>query len=335
MSRKILVLVFALLVVALAAGCASVAPAPSPVPPTKTPKPTFTPTPDWTPTSIAYPTDAPAAQPTAPAEATPDAQATTSTEATTAPEATVAPTEAAPAVTRFTANQNVNVRSGPGTAYPAIGRLTAGQSFDVTGRSDAGDWVKFDYNGKEGWVTFALVSLEGDLNTVEVAQAPAVPTARPQPTARPRPAATAAPAQPTQPPAPPPVASKPWMLVPGSVKAAGQCGSPYFKGQVQYKDGSPQNGVCLLIDRYGPRQIKYSGSDGAAGNWGFTPCGQENCGQIKIYVIECPPGVDAAGLSVGPGTAISAPQSDVFEANVTDKCAQGQFENIVFRNTQQ
>jgi uncharacterized protein YraI len=307
------------------------------VPPTKTPKPTFTPTPDWTPTSLAYPTTAPEVQVTAaPAENTPEAAATAGGEAqaTTAPEATAAPTEApAATVTRFTANQNVNVRSGPGTVYPAIGRLTAGQSFDVAGRNDAGDWIKFDFNGREGWVTFALVSIEGDLGGVQIAQAPAVPTARPQPTARPRPAQPPAPQPQPQPQPQPAAASFPWMLVPGSVKAAGQCGAPYFKGQVQYKDGSPQNGVCLLIDRYGPRQIKYSGSDGAAGNWGFTPCGEENCGQVKIYVIECPPGVDAAGLSVGPGTPISAPQSDVFEVNVTDKCAAGQFENIIFRGT--
>ena len=184
-------------------------------------------------------------------------------------------------------------------------------------------------------MTFALVSLEGDLNGVEIAQAPAVPTARPQPTARPRPAQPTAAPQPTQPPAPV-VASKPWSLVAGSPKGEPQCGTPYFRGQVQYANGAPQNGVCLVLDRYGPRTVKFSGGGGEGdGNWGFSPCGQENCGQIKIYVIECPPGVDGAGLSVGPGTPISAPQSDVFEINMTDKCQTGQWTNIIFRNTRQ
>ena len=107
-------------------------------------------------------------------------QATTEPAATDAqPEATTAaptrrlqrvrptqrtPTAAGPEETRLTASQNVNVRSGPGTAYPAIGRLTTGQSFEVTGRNDAGDWVKFDFNGQDGWVTAALVTVAGDLN---------------------------------------------------------------------------------------------------------------------------------------------------------------------------
>ncbi len=334
MFRKSVVFFMALLAVAMVAGCSS--PAPAPVPPTKTPKPTFTPTPDWTPTSIAFAT-VPPAQPTAAAVAT---EAPATAEATAAPAATAEPTAAptaAPVETRLTASQNVNVRSGPGTAYPAIGRLTAGQSFTVTGRNDAGDWVKFDFNGRDGWVTFALVSIEGDLNGVEVAQAPALPTPRPQPTARPRPSNPPPVVQPTNPPAPPPAASKPWMLVQGSPKSAPQCGTPYFKGMVQYKNGSPQNGVCVLLDRYGPRQIKYSGSDGQNGAWGFTPCGEENCGQIKIYVVQCPSGVtlDPGGLSLTPGMAIPPAVSDVFEINMTDKCQAGQWENIIFRNTQE
>ena len=175
-------------------------------------------------------------------------------------------------------------------------------------------------------MTFALVSVEGDLNSVEVAQAPAVPTARPQPTARPRPAATppAAP-QPTSPPAPPPVAPK-------HVDArARQRRRPrrsaarrYFKGMSSTRTARRRTASASCCDRYGPRQIKYSGSAGSNGNWGFTPCGQENCGQIKIYVVSVPARRRCAGLSVGP-LAWRSPRrrSDVFEVNVTDKCAAG------------
>jgi uncharacterized protein YraI len=222
MSRKPIVLLLALLVVALLAGCSAAAPAPAPVPPTKTPKPTFTPTTE--PTTIPFATPQPI-------QATSEALATVAAQPTAAPTATSEPTaEPTPEVTKLTASQNVNVRSGPGTSYPAIGRLSAGDSFDVTGRNDAGDWVKFDYNGKDGWVTFALVSVEGDLGAVEVAQAPALPTARPQPTARPRPVQQPAAPQPTNPPPAPAAPSYPFQYVEGSAKCEPNAGTTYFNG---------------------------------------------------------------------------------------------------------
>ena len=174
MSRKPFALLLLSVVVALAAGCSAGAPAPAPVPPTKTPKPTFTPTPDWTPTSIAFLTVAPEQATVAPVTTEAQPQATGAPAEATGP--TAEPTSAVPEETQLTASQNVNVRSGPGTAYPAIGRLTTGQSFPVVGRNDAGDWVKFDFNGRDGWVTAALVTVAGDLNGVKVAQAPAIPT---------------------------------------------------------------------------------------------------------------------------------------------------------------
>lgn len=315
MFRKYLVLSIAIMVVALAAGCASVAPEPAPVPPTKTPKPTFTPTPDWTPTSVVFPTFTPV-EPTA----TPEPTATE-----------VPPTETPVPEARLTASQNVNVRSGPSTAYPAIGRLGAGESFVVTGRNSAGDWLQFDFNGRTGWVTTSLVTVTGAMDIVQVAQAPALPTAPPRPTARP---------QPTSPPAPPPptaAPSKPWMYVSGSAIPAPQCGVVSFEGQVQYRDGSPQNGVCVYLGYYGPRTIKFSGGGGKGnGNWGFSPCGQSACtGPVEIYVVQCPGSVPEAGLTLDPGSPAPAPVSDVFSVTVTDKCVTGQWTNIVFRSTQQ
>jgi hypothetical protein len=114
---------------------------------------------------------------------------------------------------------------------------------------------------------------------------------------------------------------------------APQCGTVYFNGQVQFPDGSPQNGVCVLIDYYGPRTIKFSGSGGAGdGNWGFTPCGDGPCtGPFKIYVVQCPSeGVPDGGLTL-EGTGNFPQQSDAFTVNVTDKCTLGQWTNIVFK----
>ena len=138
--------------------------------------------------------------------------------------------------------------------------------------------------------------------------------------------------QPTQPPAP----QYTWMYVQGSANPAPQCGVPNFQGQVQYADGTGQNGVCVLIDYYGPRQIKFSGSGGqGAGNWGFSPCGGGDCvGPQKIYIIECPAGgVPDGGLTLNPGDSVPAPQSDIFTANITNKCETGQWTNIIFKRT--
>jgi hypothetical protein len=272
-----------LLVAALVAGC-SAAPAPAPVPPTKTPKPTFTPT--------AVPTEIPFAT-AQPIQATAEAAATAANQPTQAPAATTEPTAApteAPKETKLTATQNVNVRSGPGTAYPAVGRLAAGDSFVVTGRSDAGDWVKFDFNGKDGWATAALVEVAGDLNAVAIAEAPALPTPRPQPTARPRP-----PAQPTNPPAPtsppaPPAPQYQYTYAQGSANCQPNAGTTYFNGLVKYKSGAMHNGVCVHIAFYGPRQTKCSGCGGVGdGNWGFSPFGGPAPAgtTVEIYVTSC------------------------------------------------
>ena len=133
-------LLAALILAGTVAGCTSIGPQPTPVAPTKTPKPTFTPTPDWTPTPVAFATEAPVM-----AEPTAEASAPGQPEATADPAASEAPTDEAPTaeppaaganeVVRFTANQTVNVRGGPGTNYPVIGRLSAGQAFPVTGKN--------------------------------------------------------------------------------------------------------------------------------------------------------------------------------------------------------
>ncbi len=300
--------------------------APPPTP-TRTPKPTFTPTPLDTPTPIVAPTNTPTPTPAETATPVP----------TNTPE--VPPTEV-PTNTPETAravinNPTVNLRSGPGTNYANVGQARNGERYDITGKNAGGDWYQINFNGQTVWVTSQYVIIEGDPNSVQVAaNIPAAPVA---PTARPRPQPTATPpppAQPTAPPAPPQPQYS--FTYTGSAVGAPQCAGAFFRGQVQYANGSPQNGVCVLVDYYGPRTIKFSGSGGQGdGNWGFTPCSAGACqGPYKIYVIECPAGgVPDAGLTL-EGSGNYPPQSNIFEASITDKCTQGEWSNIVFKGRQ-
>jgi hypothetical protein len=318
MRRNTLVVAALALALLIGAGCTARTPEVAAVPPTKTPKPTFTATMEWSPTPVVFATTTPAIPPTLEATATPAA-----TEVPPSPTPKPAPS--------FTVDQKVNARSGPGTNYPTLGSLAAGQSFEILGKNAAGNWLQFVYNGDAAWVSSDMVTVSGDTGAVEVAQN--IPA--PPPTAAPRPRPTSLPPPPpTSPPAPP----KPtfdWMYVQGSAIAAPQCGTPNFSGQVQYRDGNPQNGVCVFIDHYGPRQIKFSGSGGQGnGNWGFSPCGQGDCtGPTTVYLVQCPAGIGDGGLNGDEIGSAPAPVSDKFTANITDKCQTGQWTNIIFRST--
>ena len=53
----------------------------------------------------------------------------------------------------FTVDQdNVEVRSGPSPEYPVIGVINRGQTFTPNGRTPAGDWLQFRWEGMDGWV---------------------------------------------------------------------------------------------------------------------------------------------------------------------------------------
>jgi hypothetical protein len=317
--RTYMILIAAAAVAALvSAGCATSKPEATQVPPTKTPKPTFTWTPEWTPTPVVFATATPVIPPT-PAET-----------------ATPVPTDVPPSPTpepapSFAANQTVNIRSGPGTNYPKVGSLAAGDTFEIVGKNAAGNWLEFVYEGDAAWVTADMVTTSGDTGAVEVAKNIPAPPAPPPPAPRPQPTSPPAPPQPTAVPAP----TYAWMYVQGSAVAAPQCGTPNFSGQVQYQNGSPQNGVCVYIDHYGPRQIKFTGSGGQGdGNWGFSPCGQGDCaGPTTIYLVQCPDGIGDGGLNSDAIGSAPAPVSDKFTVNITDKCTTGQWTNIIFKGT--
>lgn len=297
--------VLAVLALTLALSAACAAPVATPAPPTKTPKPTFTLTPAWTPTPQVFPTATPI-----PPTATPEATATP------------APTEIPPTATpipvpRLTANQNVNVRRGPGTNHQVIGSLSGGQSAEVTGKNPAGSWLQFDYNGQMAWVIADLVTLSGDTGSIQVAQniptpPPPPPTARPQPTAVPPPVATAAPQYPFQ-------------LVKGVERCEPHADQTYFNGFVRYRNNNPRNSVCVHIAYYGPRVTKCSGCDGVGdGVWGFSPFGgpAPKGTTVEIYVVSCPASIPAGGQTLQSGFGDLTPRSEkwVNTINESVKC---------------
>ena len=92
--------------------------------------------------------------------------------------ATVTGTKQGPMVSvRPQEQQQINVRSGPGTIYPKVGVLIIGQQLSAKGRTAGGDWILVEYPGVQGgvaWVYSPLVNLIcGDLAIIEP---PATPT---------------------------------------------------------------------------------------------------------------------------------------------------------------
>jgi hypothetical protein len=78
--------------------------------------------------------------------------------------------------------EQINVRSGPGTDYPKIGVLLNRQQVPALGRLPSGTWIKIVYPGSEngvGWVYAPLTQVFGELPIAEV---PPTPTPRVTPT---------------------------------------------------------------------------------------------------------------------------------------------------------
>jgi hypothetical protein len=95
---------------------------------------------------------------------------------------TVTSSPSGPIVTVNPDQDQINVRSGPGTDYPVVGVLVAGQRVPAFGRSAGGDWVQVSYPGVQGgvaWVYSFLVTVEGALPILEP---PPTPTPRVTPT---------------------------------------------------------------------------------------------------------------------------------------------------------
>lgn len=65
-------------------------------------------------------------------------------------------------VTITAMRETVFVRIAPAIGHEVIGSLVFGQSMPATGRSPNGQWLRIVFNGAEGWVGSAVVSVSGN-----------------------------------------------------------------------------------------------------------------------------------------------------------------------------
>ena len=91
---------------------------------------------------------------------------------------TVTGTPIGAAVTVKLDQEQINVRSGPGTLYPKVGVLLAGQVIPAKGKSPGGEWILVDYPGTEGgtaWLYAPLVDLVPG-SVLSIVEPPPTPT---------------------------------------------------------------------------------------------------------------------------------------------------------------
>lgn len=88
-----------------------------------------------------------------------------------------------------TTKWQVNFRSGPGENYSSLGKIPPKTTLPAAGRDAANRWVQVNNNNVLGWLAVSLVTVNGDINTLPVVQAPTV-----QPTLTPTPKPTRTPA---------------------------------------------------------------------------------------------------------------------------------------------
>jgi hypothetical protein len=71
----------------------------------------------------------------------------------------------------------INIRSGPGTYFDKVGVLLSGQTSPALGRSAGGDWILIEYPGVQGgtaWVYAPLVDLSSGV--LPIVEPPPTPT---------------------------------------------------------------------------------------------------------------------------------------------------------------
>ena len=97
---------------------------------------------------------------------------------------TVTGTPVGPTIKVNADNDQINVRTGPGTDYETIGIMIAGQEAAALGRSAGGSWIKVEYLAAEdgvGWVYSPLVTLSQG-TSLQVVEPPPTATPRVTPT---------------------------------------------------------------------------------------------------------------------------------------------------------
>ncbi len=72
-----------------------------------------------------------------------------------------------------TSNNNINVRTGPGTSYQVAGTLAKGQTATADGRNSAGSWLRIQIPDSNalGWVSASLVTPASDVSALNVVDA--------------------------------------------------------------------------------------------------------------------------------------------------------------------
>jgi pimeloyl-ACP methyl ester carboxylesterase len=73
-----------------------------------------------------------------------------------------------------TAVSNANLRSGPSTTNAVVGSLTRGELVTLDGRSADSHWLRLQRPEGMAWVYGQLITLEGDVNTLEIIDLPDV-----------------------------------------------------------------------------------------------------------------------------------------------------------------
>lgn len=84
-----------------------------------------------------------------------------------------------------TAQENLNVRKGPGTQHERIGLIRARQTAVISGRNQDATWLQIQLNNATGWVSAQYVTVTGELDKVGVVTSPTQPTTPTQPTPQP------------------------------------------------------------------------------------------------------------------------------------------------------
>ncbi|MDM8532014.1 SH3 domain-containing protein, partial [Anaerolineales bacterium HSG25] len=143
--------------------------------------------------------------------------------------------------------QNMNVRSGPGTNYLPVGSASAGDSSAIIGRNDDNSWVQVEYPSEDGkgWVYAQLIDIQGDISTLPIG-IPSMDPIPPAPPPEPEPEQSA----------PPPEPKYQFTPAPGW-HASENAGIVHFKGRIYDPGGNLVNGYSILIDNWAWKVISH------------------------------------------------------------------------------
>lgn len=106
-------------------------------------------------------------------------------------EPTAAPQAAKSEPMAVVGTDGANIRSGPGTEYDVVSIAPAGKTFQIVGRTDAGDWLRLE-GSAEAWVSVGTVALSGQPPVI-IKPVPAIQPAVPAETKPLPPSATVVP----------------------------------------------------------------------------------------------------------------------------------------------